>query len=238
MLEVDFHSHTFFSLCGIHTHIEMLTYAKYIGMKGLAITDHGAAQNSRFCPPFFDRLKDPVPGIRMLKGIEANLLDEKGTTDIPVQYIKNLDIILLGLHPHPDIAMEQTAEKYTAMLIEAIERNRCIDLITHPNEIDYPIDFEALALCAKNHGVALELNNSKILYNRTTDKKTMDLINACKKVGCRMAITSDAHALHEIGLDESALPYLKRTGFPDNLLVNNTGEKAFAFIEERKVNKR
>ena len=44
MLEVDFHSHSLFSGCGLHTIIEMLTYAKTVGLKALAITDHGTAQ--------------------------------------------------------------------------------------------------------------------------------------------------------------------------------------------------
>ena len=41
MLEVDFHSHTFFSKCGLHSIIEMLTEAKNRGLAALAITDHG-----------------------------------------------------------------------------------------------------------------------------------------------------------------------------------------------------
>lgn len=237
MLEVDFHSHTLFSQCGIHTHIEMLTYAKSIGLKGLAITDHGPALNSRFCCPYYDRFKDPVKGIRMLKGIESNILDESGNIDVPERYIKFLDIILVGLHPHPAAPQGQGEEKYTSMLIASMGKNLCVDIITHPNEIEYPLDYEQIALTAKKYGIALELNNSKTLYNRTTHKKTLELVKNCKKVGCRIAVTSDAHALHEIGLDDSVLPYLHNTGFPEKLLVTGNAEKAFRFIEERRENK-
>ena len=95
MLEVDFHSHSLFSGCGLHTIIEMLTYAKSIGLKALAITDHGTAQNGHISSPFFDRLVDPVDGIRLLKGQECNVVNDQGGIDFPVRFLKFTDIVLL-----------------------------------------------------------------------------------------------------------------------------------------------
>lgn len=239
MLEVDFHSHTFFSKCGIHTHLEMLTRAKELGLKALAVTDHGPALDSRFTLPFFDRLKNPIEGIRFIKGIECNLVDEHGTIDIidiPIRFRKYLELILLGFHPN--VKKNQSAVKYTDMLITAIEKNPCIDIIAHPNEINYPLEYERLAIAAKNYGIALELNNSKTLHHRTTPESTRKLIQVCKKVGCRMTIGSDAHAIEELGLDDSVRPYLEEVKFPKKLLINSSVEKAFAFIEERRSNKK
>ncbi len=238
MLEVDFHSHTFFSKCGIHTHIELLTRAKELGMKGLAITDHGPALDSRITWPLFDRLHAPVGGIRFIKGIECNFIDTEGTIDIiriPQRFRKYLELILVGFHPNMEKGLD--AEVYTDMIISAITRYPCIDIIAHPNELDYPLDFERLAQAAMECGVALELNNSKSLYNRTTPECTRRLIQACKKIGCKMAMGSDTHAIEELGLDDSIQPYLQEEAFPESLLVNSTAEKAFAFIEERKKNK-
>ncbi len=239
MLEVDFHSHTFFSRCGIHTHLELLNRAKELGLKGLAITDHGPALGPRITLPFFDRLCNPVEGIRFIKGMECNLLDEQGTIDvidIPPRITKYLELILVGFHPN--ITQGWNAEKYTDMAIAALEKNPCIDIITHPNEIEYPLEFERLAKTAKKHGVALELNNSKTLHNRATPACTTELIQVCKKIGCRIAIGSDAHAIEELGRDDSVRPYLEEEDFPDKLLINSTADKAFSFIEERKGNKR
>ena len=64
MIEVDLHSHTHFSNCGLHSCLEMLEAARAKGMKGLAITDHGLSLGGRLNSIFFERLKDPVPGIR------------------------------------------------------------------------------------------------------------------------------------------------------------------------------
>ena len=100
------------------------------------------------------------------------------------------------------------------------------------------VQYPAPAICpAKEYGVALELNNSKSLHNRTTPECTRKLLQACKTVGCKIALGSDTHAIEELGRDDSILPYLQETSFPESLLVNNTADKAFAFIKERKKNK-
>ena len=41
MLTVDFHTHTFYSLCGIHTHLELIAEAKRLGLclPGLALAN-------------------------------------------------------------------------------------------------------------------------------------------------------------------------------------------------------
>ena len=83
MLEVDLHVHSLFSECGIHTHIELLQHGKMLGLKAIAITDHGKTLKSRIPSPFFDRLKDPVDGIRLLKGMECNVVNDTGVVDLP-----------------------------------------------------------------------------------------------------------------------------------------------------------
>ena len=47
MLDVDFHIHSLFSNCGLHTYLELLTKAKELGLKAIAITDHGPRLNGR-----------------------------------------------------------------------------------------------------------------------------------------------------------------------------------------------
>ncbi len=238
MLEVDFHSHTFFSTCGIHTHIEMLTRAKELGMKGLAITDHGPALQSRFTAPFYDRLKNPVAGIRFIKGIECNILDDTGVIDIidvPARSACHFELVLAGFHPNSPRNMG--VEKNTDVMIAALRKNPCIDVISHPNDMEYPLDIERLALVAKEHGAALELNNSKVLYNRTTAESAVHLIRVCKKAGCSIVISSDAHAIEEIGLDDSVRPFIIQEQFPRDLIINDTAAGAFRFIDARRGNK-
>jgi putative hydrolase len=233
MLEVDFHSHTHFSKCGLHSIVEMLTEAKNRGLSALAITDHGPALQGGTPSTFYDRLIDPVDGIRLLKGLECNIAADDGTIDFPQKFLKYADIILLGLHPH--LTAGQSKDHNTGLLIRALEKNPFVDIVTHPEDMQYPVDFEELAEYAKAHGVALECNNSKVLNKRVTSVLMLELIYACKRVGCRMAVNSDAHALKEIGCDDSVRPLLSQAGFPETLLVNRNAITAFKFLEERRT---
>ncbi len=236
MIPVDLHVHTFFSKCGIHTHVEILREAKRLGMKAVAITDHGPALHGRISSPFFDRLHAPVEGVRLLKGMECNCGKNPGEIDLPYEYTRHMDIVLLGLHPN--IPRELSARDYTQYLVKAIEANAAVDIITHPNDVAYPVMFEPLAETARDSGVALEINNSKTLLGRIGDAVTRELIRVCKRVGCRMALCSDTHALEELGRDDAVRPLLAAEEFPSSLLVNDSEQKAYAFIEERRTNKR
>ena len=235
MIPVDFHSHTFFSDCGIHTHVEMLTRARDLGMQGLAITDHGPALKGRMPSTLFDRLFDPVEGIRLLKGMEGNLTGTPGEIDVPKRFLKYMDVVLLGIHPNIPYQLGKAA--YTEMLVAAIRNNPCVDIITHPNDPMFPLDFDVLAATARDHGVVVELNNSKNLLNRTEPELTRQLIRACKQAGARMVVSSDAHALPEVGRDEAVRPLLAAENFPEELVMNSTAERAFAFVAERRKNK-
>jgi len=232
MLEVDFHSHTHFSKCGLHSIIEMLAEARIRGLAALAITDHGPMLQSGTPSTFFDRLVDPVDGIRLLKGMECNIASEDGAIDFPGKFLKFTDIILLGLHPH--LPAGKPKEHNTGLLIRALEKNPFVDIVTHPEDVQYPVDFDVLARYAKSHGVALECNNSKILNKRVSPELMVELLDSCKNIGCRIAVNSDAHALKEVGCDESVRPLLAQVGFPENLIVNKDAKSAFVFLEERR----
>ncbi len=236
MLTVDFHVHTFFSHCGIHTHLEMLKRGKELGMDAVAITDHGPELEARSTGPFWDRLNVPVEGIRLLKGMECNLSNDRGDIDLQKKYLPYMDIVLLGLHPNTEKGLGEAV--YTDMLIAAIEKNPTIDIITHPNDASYPVEFQRLALAAKRNGIALELNNSKTLLQRIGDEVTSQLIRVCKDVECRMAICSDAHAIEELGRDDSVRPLLEQEKFPSELIINDTTQKAYAFLERRRMRKK
>lgn len=235
MLEIDLHVHSLFSNCGLHTILELIEQAKCQGMKGIAVTDHGPSLGGRLNSPFFDRFRYSDDTFVFYKGIEANVIDAQGTIDIPFEYISNCDVVLLGLHHNVQKGM--SASGYTDMLINAIERNPCVDMITHPNDTTYPIDYVKLCSAAALHGVAIELNNSRTLYRRSSDETTIGMINACVETGCRLVVASDTHAIQELGDDSAVSPLLARTQFPKDLLVTLNAGTVNRFLLERKKNK-
>jgi putative hydrolase len=232
MLEVDLHTHTLFSGCGIHTHLEVLQRARALGIKAVAITDHGPAVKPRLIDPFFDRLQQPVEGVQLLKGMECNLVGEAGQIDLPEKYLPYLDVVLLGIHHNTPRGLGDA--KYTQMLLAAIERNPAVDIITHPNDANYPVDFAAVARAALQRGAAIELNNSKSLLQRVSPDVTRALVRAVKQVGCRLVVTSDMHAINELGRDDSVQPFLDEADFPREQIVSLSADRAREFVAERR----
>lgn len=235
MIPVDLHTHSLFSNCGVHTIIEMLTRARERGMAGIAITDHGPILAGRVSGTFFDRLVDPVPGVRLLKGMECNLDGDAGAIDLPEHLRRFCDVVLLGVHPNTPQSQDRAAN--TNLLITAMKRNPAIDIITHPNSTEYPFDFVRLARESARLGVALELNNSKTALKRTSDEMTEELIAACVQECCPVAVCSDAHVVNEVGCDDAVRPLMARAGLAESQVVNSTAASALAWVESRRAAK-
>jgi putative hydrolase len=235
MIPVDLHSHSSFSACGLHSFIELLQQAKLNNMSALAITDHGAALKGRLRGSFFERLIDPVPGIRLLKGVELNVLDDPAECDAGWGIRKHCDLLLLGLHPNT--VPGKDADYYTDLLIACMKHNKEFDIITHPNSEEYPVDFPRLVSAAVRYDKVIELNNSKVMFKRIENKVTEELICVCRDLGCNVTVNSDAHALNEIGRDEDLRPLLLKNHFPEELIINATTPKAYAWLAARKLKK-
>jgi putative hydrolase len=232
MLKVDLHVHSLFSACGLHTFLELIEHGRRIGLKAMAITDHGLAVKGRLTSVFFERFKPPFNDIRLYKGIELNIIDAKGAVDVEWQFMPFIDILLLGVHPN--LKSGCSRQFYTDMVLAALDKNPFVDILSHPNDPMYPLDYLKVAQKAKEAGMALELNNSKILYKRSTVDDALELIFACKEAGCMMAVNSDTHAIQELGRDDEVRPLLRQARFPEELIVNRTLETTERFIEGRR----
>ncbi|MBN2189344.1 MAG: PHP domain-containing protein [Chitinispirillaceae bacterium] len=236
MLMCDLHVHSLFSACGLHTFLELIEHGRRIGLKAMAITDHGRAVGGHLTTVFFERFRPPGDDIRLYKGIEHNILDESGTIDVEWPIMPFVDILIFGVHPN--LKPGRSRRYYSDMVLAAMDRNPFVDILSHPNDPLYPLDYKIVAKKAKETGMALELNNSKILYKRSTPGDALDLIHACKEAGCFMAVNSDTHALHELGRDDEVRPLLEKAGFPAEFIVNRTLESTEKFIEGRRGLKR
>ena len=232
MLPVDFHCHSFLSNCGLHSHLELLTRARDLGMTALAITDHGTEGGGRLVGGFFQRLHEPLPGIRLLKGVEANPRGLDGDSDLPLHHLPTMDIVLFGLHG--TIPRNLGHDRNTDIVIAAMSAQPAIDIIAHPTATEFPLDFPRLARAAAAQGVALEVNNSKLHLQRIPEDMMHALLRACIAADCRVTINSDAHAINEVGRDIEARAALAAVDFPSELIINDTPERALAFVAERR----
>lgn len=95
----DFHCHTLASLHAYSTLRENLIAAQKRGLRLLAITDHGIGTPDSPPLSFFENLTSlpqNVDGIRLLRGVEANIMDHTGDWISRTRFCGSLT---LWLHP-------------------------------------------------------------------------------------------------------------------------------------------
>jgi putative hydrolase len=144
-----------------------------------------------------------------------------------------MDIVLLGIHPNTPRGCD--SQTYTGLLCDAMRNNPFIDLIVHLDDPNYPVDFRQVADCAARLGMAVEINNSKTLHHRTSPERTVELITACMQAECSIAVTSDTHAITELGRDDAVLPYLQSCSVPAKQVITREKRSALDFLQSRKA---
>ena len=110
-------------------------------------------------------------GIQLLLGSEVNILDAAGTVDLEQKTLEKLDVVIASLHVpciRPGSRQENTEAYLNAM------KNPCVNIIGHPDDGRYDIDYEALVQGAREYGKVLELNNHSMnLIIKGKHKKTL-----------------------------------------------------------------
>ena len=211
MIKVDLHVHSIRSYCGEHTILELVHAARSLGMTAFALTDHGTALGTLL--PHFSvfccRMPDMIDGIRVLKGIEANVMDMKGGTDIPEKFREYFEVVALGIHSVGKFTESRGIRENTDALICALERNPDITIISHPALINYPVDIDALADCALEHGAALEISNSNQLNGKDDPAQIRRILELAEEGRVSISFNSDAHVISELGRDDHIEELLK-----------------------------
>jgi len=198
----ELHSHTR-ATDGRDSLEEMALGAKRCGLKYLAVTDHsqylkvaGGLDERRLLSQLeeIDRVNAKLKGIRLLKGIEVEILED-GRLDLPDRVLQQLDLVIGSVHSRFRLPARQQTER----ILRAMDR-RFFSILGHPsgrliNERDpYAVDMAAVVQKAKDRGCFLELN---------ANPQRLDLTDAhcrmAKAAGVLVAINTDAHSAAEFG---------------------------------------
>ena len=97
----DLHVHTVASGHAYSTVAEIARVAADKGLALIALTDHGPAMPGGPHAYHFSNqtaIPDVIYGLRVLKGIEANVMDRRGRLDLDEFRLSKLDIVAVGLH--------------------------------------------------------------------------------------------------------------------------------------------
>ena len=228
----DLHIHTISSGHAYSTIEEYVAQAKKIGLKAIAVTDHGPTmpggphnyyfQNMRMIPQVLD-------GIRIYRGIEANVIDAEGKIDIPPADFTKLDIVMVAMHPRCGYENEGE-EKNTEVLLRSIEKYPEINVIAHPGNPKYPINVQKTVAAAKAKEVLIEINNSSFTSRAGSWDKCLEFAREIKRQNWKVIIVSDSHISTMLGSFDKALKLIKEAGLTEEHVVNTSMERIEKYL--------
>ena len=233
-IKVETHSHSLMSGHAYSTIKEMVEAAKAYGLEAVSLTEH-APDMPGSCGLYYFQNYKVVPreqeGIRLLLGVELNILDETGVVDMPEDVLAKQDIVVASIHT-PCYRGALTREAITESYVNAM-RNPYIHIIGHPDDSRFPIDYEVLVKAAKETNTLLEVNNSSLSPNsfrKGAEDNYVELLHYCKKYQVYVALGSDAHIDIDVGNTSNSVQMLEKCGFPEELVANTTWEKFHPFL--------
>ena len=234
----DTHTHTLMSGHAHSTLIENIAEAKKKGHRFIAVTDHTPAMPGAPDSVYFACLWSTIPdifdGVNILRGCEANILDENGTLDIADSTLGSLDWVIVSIHSY--ITKPMDYDKHTQLWMN-IAQNENVDVIGHCGEEQFKFDYEKVIPYFKKHGKVVEINSNSFRTRPSCAKNCIEIARLCVEHDVPLVVSSDAHFASDVGNVELAFKHLSEGGIsPDNIL--NADFEKFAKFIENKLNRK
>lgn len=232
------HCHTNYS-DGTNTVRQVAEACRAAGYRYVGITDHSQAAAyagglsaddvARQCDEI-DEVNARLEGIRVLKGIEADILQD-GALDYPGDVLDRLDFVIGSIHSRFNLARAEM----TARMLAAMDDPH-LTIIGHPtgrlllSRDPYALDLDAVIAKAAATGVAIEIN---------ADPHRLDLdwraLPQAKAAGVAISIGADAHNLAGIANVEFGVGIARKGGLgADDILNTRSAEAFLAFARKRR----
>jgi putative hydrolase len=227
MLKIDLHIHTIYSGHALNTMLECINRAKELKMKVIGFSDHGPSQSGCLVNESYlntlHRIPQTVNGMRILHGIEANIIDKNGFLDVPDKIIsEKLDYVMAAIHPN-NVYKDLGVKGNTEATKRAVESGK-VDILTHPYLCLLPIYAEEVYESACLHNVLLEVNLSSLHKRFFSEKRLSDIrkmVQIVTKHNKKVIVCSDAHNIWEMGDDSNLKKIQKEIGLTDKMIINN-----------------
>ena len=114
-----------------------------------------------------------------------------------------------------------------------VMKNPYVNIIGHPDDSYYPVDYRALVEGAKEHHVLLEVNNGSLTpggFRQNTKENSCKMLELCKEYKVPVIMDSDAHVDTAVGNHQYPLEVIQMVDFPEELVVNTNVELAKSFL--------
>ena len=233
---VDLHTHTIASGHAYSTIEAMIKAAEQKGIRLFGITEHAPKMPGTCSELYFNNLRvlERKHGeMYTLFGAELNIMDMEGHVDLPERTLKQMDLCVASMHGpcfHPGTIEENTKTYLNVM------KNPYVNIIGHPDDGRYEIDYEALVQGAKEYGKVLELNNHSMdpdCNRQNAVENDTVMLNLCKKYQVPVVMDSDAHFDLLIGEFDLARDLLEKLDFPEELVLNRSVDAIRKYVNRK-----
>lgn len=228
----DMHTHTLASVHAYATISEMVQEASNLGLFAVAITDHAHLAERQYFGSL-TLIPEYLKGVRVLRGIEANICDYDGSIDVDEELQNQLDWIVASIHGG-QINGEPNIEKCTNAYLK-IAKNPNVNVIGHSGSEYFKYDYHRVIPEFAKEGKLVEINDSAFRYNKEYKGNCIEIAKLCKKYGARICVNTDAHFTDKIGRAENTLKALREIDFPENLIVNGSVENLKVYFDEKNI---
>ena len=137
-----------------------------------------------------DQVNDSIEGIRVLKGIEVDILSD-GRLDFDDEFLSEFDLVVASVHSK----FSMTEKEATDRLIRAVQ-NPHVDILGHPSgrlllsREGYPINMRAVIDAAAAARTAIEIN-----ANPARLELDWRFLSYAREKGVQIPINTDAHSM-------------------------------------------
>lgn len=200
-IQGNIHSHTTWS-DGRASLMEMALAAKAMGLTYYTVTEH--SQSASYAGGLsFDKMKqqwdeidqvnEKLEGIKLLKGIESDILED-GSLDYPDSVLEKLDVVIGSIHQR----YSQDEDAMTKRMLNAFDNPR-FQIWGHPTgrllnrREAAPMRMEEILDKAAKKGVAIEINGCP----ERLDLKA-EYVRLALQRGLKLVVSTDAHSVAEL----------------------------------------
>ena len=203
---------------------EMLEACAAKGYEYFALTDHskalamtGGLDAKRLRQQWqeIEEVQEKHPEIRLLRSQEVDILAD-GRLDLEDEMLELLDLVVVSVHSRFDLS----ATEQTKRIVKALQHPE-VDILAHPTgriinrRPPYDLDLDEVLQCAKEHGVAVELN----AHPDRLDLKDTHLMLA-RDLGLKVVISTDAHRVAHLDLMRYGIDQARRAWLTADDVLN------------------
>lgn len=230
----DYHTHTTYTH-GVSSIEENVAQAENLGLKEIAITDHSYLGHNHISAGDLQKMRADIDAIKdkysvkILLGIEANLMSREGDIDIADEELKDLDLVVLGFHRLSKVTFKEffkfvlpnllrkkptkaQIERNTQAYIKAMDKHR-VSILAHLGYAGCAVDYVRLAQECAKRGIYIELNGKRINFG-------VDEFKAMADTGVKFIIDSDAHDCKNIAKNHRAFNLIEKAKIPLEQIAN------------------